>query len=146
MADSLESLSKDFKTMSSQFAGFQHLMEKTLDKLSALESWRMGADNAFDKLIQQADQTVARIEKASSCIQHASSRIDLLESRLPPPPRAPTPQPPVPPRPPPYWLDLNLAPDPHARSSASMGERQEGHGGSLGGADAGAGILGPPPQ
>lgn len=131
--------------MSAQFAGFQQMMEKSLDKLSELEQWRSSADKAFDKLIQQAEQTSLWVEQAGTSLQQASFRIDALEFRPPPPPPPPpltsAGHPPLRPPPPPpvrtttHWLDLNLSPDPGAR--VSPGARSEGHG---------DGILGSPPQ
>ena len=120
MASSIEDLSQ-------KFDGFDAVMQRILDKVSGLDSWRVSADASMAELLLKADDNAARLQR--------------LES-------APPPRPPPPPPPPSAWMnpfDLNLAPGPSARPSASTGERPSGHRVEHGNRDAGGGILGSHP-
>ena len=124
---SIENLSAEFNTLTTQFNGFQAMMKQMLDKLSGVEAWWTSIDKAFELLLQKADQ--------------ATSRIYMLESRPQPPPSPPHPPPPPPPlssllaRPPPppslpdrprigwtsIWLQIHRRANRHRMGSSSTG-------------------------
>lgn len=109
--------------------GFEAVMTKMLDKLNTLDAWRVSADELMTTLLTRMDDMVSRLHR--------------LECAPPPPP-----PPPSPPPPPPGWvhpIDLNLAPPPATRPSASTWERPNGHRHDFNHRDVGGGILGSRP-
>ncbi|PAN47275.1 hypothetical protein PAHAL_9G245100 [Panicum hallii] len=129
MTSSVEDLAK-------KFDGFDAILQKILDKVTGLESWRSNADVSMNALLTKADD-------AATCLQ----RLELA----PPPPPPPPPQrhPASAPSPPSSaWVnpfDLNVATDPAAHPSASSAERPSEHHDDSGHRVTGGGILGSPP-
>jgi len=125
MADSVEALSQKFEA-------FDDVMQKILDKVTGLEAWKTSADASMSTLLSKADDTAARLQ-----------RLEVV----PVPPPVPIRQPPHPPPPSagvnPF--DLNLAPNPAARPSASAEERPSGHRAAQQHRVDGGGILGSHP-
>jgi len=122
--------------LATKFDGFDAIMQKVLDKVTGLETWRSSADASMDALLAKADDTATRLRR--------------LESAPPPPPPPPPRRPAVqfPPPPPPAWMnpfDLNLAPEAATRPSTSTAERPSGHGFDASIRVAGGGILGSAP-
>ena len=93
--------------LSAKINGFESLMNQMLDKLTGLEAWKSTAEEASDRLLNQAERMALRLQ-----------RLEQLEAQAPPPPPPPPPfQQPrpstAPPPPPSRWpdpFDLNTAP------------------------------------
>jgi len=137
MAKSVEELASQFEKMMQQFAGFQSMMQSSLDSLNAMGSWQVGADKAFADLRQQAEGTTSAMDAVSKRMDLATSRMDSLETRLK---AMPTPGAQAQPSPAVRQVDLNVAPRTSSCSPAGDGERADGHGEHCGG------VLGPRPQ
>lgn len=130
----MEELSTQFEKMMKQFAGFQTMMQNSLDSLNAMGAWQATADKSLDDLRQQAHGTSSSLQAVTKRMDLAVSRMDSLETRLTTAPTAAlTVHHASGGRP----MDLNLAPGPSLCSPARDGERPKGHGDDCGG------ILGP---
>jgi hypothetical protein len=123
--------------LSAKINGFESLMNQMLDKLTGLEAWKSTAEEASDRLLNQAERMALRLQ-----------RLEQLEAQAPPPPfQQPRPST-APPPPPSRWpdpFDLNTAPQQETRPSASSLERPSGHHVAPSHRDAGGGILGSHP-
>jgi len=133
MAKSLEEISTQLGLMMKQFAGFQTMMQSTMDLLDAIGTWQATADTAFDELRERAQGRSTSLEAVTRRVELAATRVDSIEARLM---TAPAP-PPIRPAPALRNMDLNAAPGSSSRSPARDGEQAKGHGEDCGG------ILGP---
>jgi hypothetical protein len=68
--------------MVKQFAGFQTMMQDSLDSLNAIGSWQSMTDKAFGDLHERADGTTTTLATIMKLVDLAASRVDSLETRL----------------------------------------------------------------
>lgn len=118
--------------LAKKFDGFDSVMTKVLDKLTALEAWKSTASASMDQLLAQSERTAHRVDT-----------IEFIPAPVPmrPPLRPAT----TPPQPPPRWtnpFDLNSAPHHEMRPPASSSGRPSGHHVATNHRDVGGGILG----
>lgn len=125
MAKSVEELSKQFEVMKKQFAGFQNMMQNSLDSLNAMGSWQTSANKAFGELREQAVNAMSSLDAVTKRVDLAATRMDSLEARLT---MALVPAPQVLQAPSPRLVDLNLAPGSSSSSPAKDGEQPMGPG------------------
>ena len=68
MAQSLEELTTKFHKLSTQFEGFQEMMQESLDMWSGMEAWRLTADESFGVLLEKTTSVTERIDSATTRI------------------------------------------------------------------------------
>ena len=134
MAKSLEELPTQFEVMMKQFAGFQNMMQNSLDSLNAMGAWQVSADKAFADLRERADGATTSLVDVSKRVDLAASRMDSLETRLTMALAAASIQHGT------RVVDLNLALGSSSSSLAKDGEQPMGPGEHCGD------VLGPRPQ
>jgi len=128
-------MSTAMEDLAKKFDGFDAVMTKVLDKLTALETWKSSASASMDKLLAQSERTACHGDPIEPLTAPAPVR---------PPPRPST----APPHPQSRWtnpFDLNTAPHPEMRPPASSLERPSGHRVATNHRDVGGGILGSHP-
>ena len=77
MVQSLEELITKFHKLSTQFEGFQEMMQESLDMWSGMEAWRLTAGESFGVLLEKTTSVTERIDSAMT-------RITRLEQHLSP--------------------------------------------------------------
>jgi hypothetical protein len=128
MAESIETRTTRFDGLSAKVDGVEPVLQKILDKLSAMEQRQAKADESVAAALNKTDDTTRRLQQ--------------LDLQSPPSTQQHHP------RPPPVWVnpfDLNTAPGYAGRPSASASERPNGHHQDNGNRDVGGGILGSHP-
>jgi hypothetical protein len=108
LSATVDSLKAAMESMANQFKGFQEMMATSLDKQSALEAWRVTADESMGTLLKRSTETMMQMDETAA-------RIKSLEFRPPPPPLPPPPpiqwqlpHPPPLPQPTAEGIDLNV--------------------------------------
>ena len=69
MAASVDSLKATMESMAAQFKGFQDMMATSLDKLSALEAWRVTTEESMGTLLQRSTETTTMMDETTACIK-----------------------------------------------------------------------------